>query len=287
MPGRLRGSSSRVPGIAYRTTAFGDVTDSHLDLPPAHQHAEQAGARADVVGGAAGPAEVGVAEPLPPVGRRVGEHPLELARRPRPGARPARRRRRRSVASRPASASRTRSSSPSDSRRGPASDGTGGPRVAAAGRRRSTTRRELALEPRDLRAQRAPRAAPLGGRAAPATRICSIAAIAPRRGSVPPDSRPYPRCPMPRNDPTDTGGLFIGRRPGTGPLHYRGDARARRARAAGGPTRCSPSRVLALEVLVCLTLWGPQPRGVAVGRLAGRLPRGLGHARDRGRVRRA
>jgi hypothetical protein len=27
---------------------------------------------------------------------------------------------------------------------------------------------------------------------------------------------------MPRNDPTDTGGLFIGRRPGTGPLRYRG-----------------------------------------------------------------
>ena len=26
---------------------------------------------------------------------------------------------------------------------------------------------------------------------------------------------------MPRNDPTDTGGLFIGRRPGTAPVRYR------------------------------------------------------------------
>ena len=63
---------------------------------------------------------------------------------------------------------------------------------------------------------------------------------------------------MPRNDPTDTGGLFIGRRPGTGPLRYRtapergGEGRRRTdaALAAG---------VLALEVLLCLTLWGPQP----------------------------
>jgi len=63
---------------------------------------------------------------------------------------------------------------------------------------------------------------------------------------------------MPRNDPTDTGGLFIGRRPGTGPLHYRGapergGARRRRADATAALA------LLCLEVLVCLTLWGPQP----------------------------
>jgi hypothetical protein len=63
---------------------------------------------------------------------------------------------------------------------------------------------------------------------------------------------------MPRNDPTDTGGLFIGRRPGTGPLHYRG------APERGGPGRrrtdsLLAAAVLGLEVLVCLTLWGPQP----------------------------
>jgi hypothetical protein len=65
---------------------------------------------------------------------------------------------------------------------------------------------------------------------------------------------------MPRNDPTDTGGLFIGRRPGTGPLHYRtpperagaGRQRADAALAAG---------VLALITLLCLSLWGPQPIG--------------------------
>jgi len=63
---------------------------------------------------------------------------------------------------------------------------------------------------------------------------------------------------VPRNDPTDTGGLFIGRRPGTAPLQYRtppeeGSGRRRRADsvlAAG---------VLALETLVVLSLWGPQP----------------------------
>ena len=63
---------------------------------------------------------------------------------------------------------------------------------------------------------------------------------------------------MPRNDPTDTGGLFIGRRPGTGPLRYRGDPRR------GGPARrradaALAAAVLALEVVLCLTLWGPQP----------------------------
>jgi hypothetical protein len=63
---------------------------------------------------------------------------------------------------------------------------------------------------------------------------------------------------MPRNDPTDTGGLFIGRRPGTAPLRYRvdperGGKRRRRADAT------LAALVLVLESLVCLTLWGPQP----------------------------
>jgi hypothetical protein len=65
---------------------------------------------------------------------------------------------------------------------------------------------------------------------------------------------------VPRNDPTDTGGLFIGRRPGTAPIHYRtpperGDARRRRADAllAGA--------VLLVEALVVLSAFGPQPLG--------------------------
>ena len=63
---------------------------------------------------------------------------------------------------------------------------------------------------------------------------------------------------MPRNDPTDTGGLFIGRRPGTAPLHYRADpgARAERRRRADG---LLAALVLAVEALVCLSVWGPQP----------------------------
>jgi hypothetical protein len=63
---------------------------------------------------------------------------------------------------------------------------------------------------------------------------------------------------MPRNDPTDTGGLFIGRRPGTGPLHYRAPPqRASERRRRADATLAA--LVLVLETVVCLTLWGPQP----------------------------
>jgi len=63
---------------------------------------------------------------------------------------------------------------------------------------------------------------------------------------------------MPRNDPTDTGGLFIGRRPGTAPLRYRTDPdRAGERRRRADATLAAA--VLVLETLVCLTLWGPQP----------------------------
>jgi hypothetical protein len=63
---------------------------------------------------------------------------------------------------------------------------------------------------------------------------------------------------MARNDPTDTGGLFIGRRPGTAPVRFKerpddatpGRRRFDRALAGG---------LLALEVLLCLSLFGPQP----------------------------
>jgi hypothetical protein len=63
---------------------------------------------------------------------------------------------------------------------------------------------------------------------------------------------------VPRNDPTDTGGLFIGRRPGTGPVHLRGTperggARRRRADAALALV------LLVVQLVLCLSLWGPQP----------------------------
>jgi hypothetical protein len=65
---------------------------------------------------------------------------------------------------------------------------------------------------------------------------------------------------VPRNDPTDTGGLFVGRRPGTAPVRYRtpperGGARRRLADAL------LAAAVLLLETLVVLSAWGPQPVG--------------------------
>ena len=63
---------------------------------------------------------------------------------------------------------------------------------------------------------------------------------------------------MASNDPTETGGLFIGRRPGTAPLRYREHPRH------GGRARRRFDRVLAgailvVETLLLTTLWGPQP----------------------------
>ena len=65
---------------------------------------------------------------------------------------------------------------------------------------------------------------------------------------------------MARNDPTDTGGLFIGRRPGTARVHYAATpdpGTQRRQRI----DRALAAFVLVVETLVCLTLWGPQPIG--------------------------
>jgi len=65
---------------------------------------------------------------------------------------------------------------------------------------------------------------------------------------------------MAGNDPTETGGLFIGRRPGTAPLRYRGTP------TPGSPVRRRVDAVLAgailiVETLLLTTLWGPQPAG--------------------------
>jgi hypothetical protein len=59
------------------------------------------------------------------------------------------------------------------------------------------------------------------------------------------------------NDPTDTGGLFIGRRPGTGPVRWR-DAKP----SSEGRRRTDnwvAHALLALELVLCLSLFGPQP----------------------------
>ena len=63
---------------------------------------------------------------------------------------------------------------------------------------------------------------------------------------------------MPRNDPTDTGGLFIGRRPGSAPLRYRDTPQRgqnRRQRVDGALA----GLVLALQILIVCSCWGPQP----------------------------
>jgi hypothetical protein len=61
-----------------------------------------------------------------------------------------------------------------------------------------------------------------------------------------------------RTDPTDTGGLFVGRRPGTAPTRYRTPPErgtARRQRVDGLVAHA----VLGLMVLVNLLFWGPIP----------------------------
>jgi hypothetical protein len=63
---------------------------------------------------------------------------------------------------------------------------------------------------------------------------------------------------MARNDPTDTGGLFIGRRPGTARVHYAADPDPG-SRGRQRTDRAIAVFVLVVETLVCLTLWGPQP----------------------------
>ena len=49
-----------------------------------------------------------------------------------------------------------------------------------------------------------------------------------------------------RTDPTDNGGLFVGRRPGTAPVRYR-DLPERATRAGGASTRCSRAALLAAD----------------------------------------
>jgi hypothetical protein len=81
------------------------------------------------------------------------------------------------------------------------------------------------------------------------------------------------------NDPTDTGGLFIGRRPGTAPVRYRAvePASQRRKRFDA----LFAHGLLAIELLLCLSLFGPQPLawfwiGSQVQYLTGFVTAGIG-----------
>jgi len=61
-----------------------------------------------------------------------------------------------------------------------------------------------------------------------------------------------------RSDPSDSGGLFIGRRPGTAPVHFR--ALPKRGSALRRRIDGSLAGILlALMTLICLLCWGPIP----------------------------
>jgi uncharacterized membrane protein YbhN (UPF0104 family) len=57
------------------------------------------------------------------------------------------------------------------------------------------------------------------------------------------------------DDPTESGGLFVGRRPGSGVVRFRTAEPGARRRFDGALANV----LLALEVLLCLSLLGPQP----------------------------
>jgi hypothetical protein len=59
------------------------------------------------------------------------------------------------------------------------------------------------------------------------------------------------------NDPTDTGGLFIGRRPGTAPVRWRDTKPSSEGRRRAD--NWVAHALLALELVLCLSLFGPQP----------------------------
>lgn len=61
-----------------------------------------------------------------------------------------------------------------------------------------------------------------------------------------------------RTDPTDNGGLFIGRRPGTAPVRYK-DAPDRKLGARRVFDELLGASLLAFMTLVALAFWGPIP----------------------------
>jgi len=63
---------------------------------------------------------------------------------------------------------------------------------------------------------------------------------------------------MASNDPTDTGGLFVGRRPGTRPVRFR-DVPASVRTGRRNADKLLSALLLLAETLLCLTVWGPQP----------------------------
>jgi hypothetical protein len=60
-----------------------------------------------------------------------------------------------------------------------------------------------------------------------------------------------------KTDPTDTGGLFVGRRPGTRPVKYRDIPEVDEARRKRDKTRAAA--MLVLMTLIGVSFWGPIP----------------------------
>jgi len=60
------------------------------------------------------------------------------------------------------------------------------------------------------------------------------------------------------NDPSDTGGLFVGRRPGTAPVRYR-DAAVEAGAGRRRSDKLLAHALLFVELVLCLSLFGPQP----------------------------
>jgi hypothetical protein len=63
---------------------------------------------------------------------------------------------------------------------------------------------------------------------------------------------------MASNDPTDTGGLFIGRRPGTRPVRLPVGTKPSEGRRRTAD-KTFAAFLLFLETLLCISVWGPQP----------------------------
>jgi hypothetical protein len=65
---------------------------------------------------------------------------------------------------------------------------------------------------------------------------------------------------MASNDPTDTGGLFIGRRPGTRPVRLPAGTKPSEGRRRVAD-KTFAAFLLFIEILLCVSVWGPQPLG--------------------------
>jgi hypothetical protein len=63
---------------------------------------------------------------------------------------------------------------------------------------------------------------------------------------------------MASNDPTDTGGLFVGRRPGTRPVRFP-DVPADITERQRQRDKLLAAGLLFVEFVLCMSIWGPQP----------------------------